>query len=657
MFVPSVLAGYGMRYTLRTLTLKPCLVASQGEPERIRFSKQLTLIVYLALRPRALATREELLGLLWAGATEHDARSSLRQVLYQIRQATDPELVVGDEVLRLRRDDVDFDVELFRLHHAQGRLEAALELYEADFLSNVAQAGAGEFEEWAEGLRQQLAAERRQVLRTLISRMADQGRWSDGAHFAQLLIEADPGVFEPRVKLVEMLALSGDAIRAAGAAADARAFVESIEGKRPSPDVEQAIARALAPVVPSSPDTTEPLSRLPEMIGRAAEFRILVDKWKSALEGRGKSALLTGEAGIGKTRLTRELVGRLRRDRGLILRSACYAVEQSDPMAPFLDLLRAAPHAPGLSGASPSCLSVLGAFVPEIADRFRSAVAPSALPVSPQAMGTALLDAFAAIAEEAPLLLIVEDLHWATPEAIEFAHRLARRAQSHHILLLLTARDYGDVPGATESLRALTATGAVREIPLGPLDLPEVEQLLGSIAEPPDAASGRWLATQLLQRTQGVPLYILEVLKSLHDAGLLSDKGGRWVFERGLGPEHGDLPIPEGAAEILEYRLRIVGERPAAVLAAMAVWGRGARTDVLARLTGLEAREVDRAVAALERRRLVIREDGLPTVAHEALSAAALRAAGGALLEHLHERAARLARDAARGGRAILRSF
>ena len=641
-----------MRYSLRTLTLTPRLVANQDEPERIRFSKQLTLIVYLALRPRGLATREELLGLLWAGAPEHDARSTLRQVLYQIRQATDPQLVTGEEVLRLRREDVDFDVDLFRLHHAQGRLEEALKLYEADFLSNVAQAGAGEFEEWTEGLRQQLAAERRQILRTLIARTSDGGRWSEGAQYAELLIEADPGVLEPRVKLVELLALSGDAISAAGAAADARAFAESIEGSRLSPEVEQAIARALAPVVPAAREPVEPLSRLPEMVGRAAEFRVLVDKWRNALEGRGKAALLTGEAGIGKTRLTRELVGRLRRDRGLILRSACYAVEQSDPMAPFVDLLRAAPRAPGLGGASPACLATLGAFIPELADRFRSAVAPSALPVSPQALGTALLDAFAAIAEEVPVLLVVEDLHWASPEAIEFAHRLARRAQSHHILLLLTARDYGDVPGATESLRALTATGAVREVPLGPLDLPEVEQLLSSIAELPDADSGRWFATQVLQRSQGVPLYILEVLKSLHDSGLLSEHAGRWVFGPTLNPAQGDLPIPESAAAILEFRLQAVGDRPAAVLAAMAVWGRAARTEVLARLTGLEPQDVERALLALERRRLIHREDGLPVVAHEALGAAALRSAPGALLEHLHERAARLARDAARGGRA-----
>ena len=641
-----------MRYALRTLTLTPRLVANQDEPERIRFSKQLTVIVYLALRPRALATREELLGLLWAGVPEHDARSSLRQVLYQIRQATDPQLVTGEEVLRLRREDVDFDVDLFRLHHAQGRLEDALGLYEADFLSNVAQAGAGEFEEWTEGLRQQLAAERRQVLRTLIARTSDAGRWSEGAQYAQRLIEADPGVLEPRVKLVELLALSGDAIRAAGAAAEARAFAESIEGSRLSPEVEQAISRAVAPVVPAAREPVEPLARLPEMVGRAAEFRVVVDKWRNALEGRGKAALLTGEAGIGKTRLTRELVGRLRRDRGLILRSACYAVEQSDPLAPFVDLLRSAPRAPGLGGASPSCLATLGAFIPEIADRFRPAVAPSALPVSPQALGTALLDAFAAIAEEVPLLLVVEDLHWAGPEAIEFAHRLARRAQSHHILLLLTARDYGDVPGATESLRALTATGAVREVPLGPLDLPEVEQLLNSIAELPDAESGRWFAAQVLQRSQGVPLYILEVLKSLHDSGLLSEHAGRWVFGPTLNPARGDLPVPENAAAILDFRLQAIGDRPAAVLAAMAVWGRAARTDILARLTGIEPQDVERALGALERRRLISREDGLPVVAHEALGAAALRSAPGVLLEHLHERAARLARDAARGGRA-----
>ena len=458
-------------------------------------------------------------------------------MLYQIRQATDPDLVVGDEVLRLRREDVDFDVDLFRVHHAQGRLEEALQLYEADFLSNVAQAGAGEFEEWTEGLRQQLSAERRQVLRTLIARMADQGRWSEGAHYAQLLIEADPGVLEPRVKLVELLALSGDAIRAAGAAADARAFVESIEGNRLSPEVEQAIALALAPVVPAAREAVEPLARLPEMVGRAAEFR---DPRGQVEERAGR----TGQGGAPDRR------GGDREDPS-DARAGGAAAARSRPH-PAQRLLRRRAVGSRWRRSSTSCARPRGrpgsparrpAVSRSSARSCRRSPTGSAPPwrrarcrSHPQALGTALLEAFAAIAEEVPLLLVVEDLHWASPEAIEFAHRLARRAQSHHILLLLTARDYGDVPGATESLRALTATGAVREVPLGPLDLPEIEQLLSSIAELPDPESGRWLATELLQRTLGVPLYILEVLKSLHDSGLLAEHGGRWVFGPGLSP-------------------------------------------------------------------------------------------------------------------------
>jgi DNA-binding SARP family transcriptional activator len=639
------------RYQLRTLVLSPCLVAGLGEPERIRFSKQLAVVIYLASRPRSRATRDELLNLLWGDASKHGARSSLRQVLYQIRGATDPDFVVGDEVLVLRREDVDLDVDLFRLRHVQGELDSALALYEADFLSSVGLAGAREFEAWADGLRQQLAAERRQLLRTLISRATDAAKWSEAARYAKLLIEADAGVLEPRLKLVELLALSGDTIRASGAAAEARAFAESIEGERLSTEVEQAIAEALAPVARAPASAAHALALHPDMVGRAAEFRLVLDKWKSALAGRGRSALLLGEAGIGKTRLARELIARFRRTHCLVLQSACYGIEQSDPLAPFVDLLRAAVGAPGLGGASPRCLAVLGAFVPEIADRFRPAIQPVDLPVSPQTLGAAVLDAFSAITEEIPLALVVEDLHYATPETIEFAHRLARRAQSHHLLLLLTARDYGDAPDTTEALRGLTGTGAVKEVPLVALDTAEVRQLLASIAELPDEAAGAWLAAQLVERTEGVPLYLLEVLKSLHDSGALVEHGGRWDFGPGLRDAAGQLPIPASARAILESRLNALGDRPAALLAAMAVWGRAAGADVLARLTGLDAPSVARAVAALERRRLAIRDGENVVVAHEELAAAAIRGAPPALLVQLHERAARLARESARAGR------
>ncbi len=646
-----------MRYALKTLALSPRLVAEPDGAERVHFSKQLAVIIYLAARTRAQATRDELVGLLWSGAPERDARASLRQVVYQIRQATDPAFVTGEELLKLRREDLEMDVDVFRERHAQGQLEAALAIYEHDFLASVGLGGARDFEAWAEGLRQVLAAERRQLLRALLARAADAGRWNDGARYAELLIDSDPAALEPRLKLIELLALSGDAVRARSAAADARVFAQVTEGDRLPVELEQVIGKALTPLTPGPSPAPDPLPRHPELVGRAAEFRILVEKWKLTLQGRGRAALITGEAGIGKTRLAQELIGRARADRCLVLRSAFFPIERSDPMGPFVDLLRGAATAPGLGGASPGCLAILGSVVPEIADRFAPASGPgtgggsAGGAVDPQALGTALLDAFAAIAEEIPLVLAVEDLHWASPESIDFAHRLARHVHAHHILLVLTARDYGDAPGATEALRALTAGGVVREVPLGPLSTVEIGQLLASIAELPDQETGRWLSGQLARRALGVPLYVLEILKSLFDTKLLSVSGGRWDFGAGLKVGAADLPIPGNAASLLEHRLRTVGERAAAVLAAMAVWGRAASPAVLARLTGLEAGEVDRAIGVLERRRLVVREGDAVVVAHDEFAAAATRAAPVSLVLQLYGRAARLARDSARAGR------
>ena len=101
---------------------------------------------------------------------------------------------------------------------AAGDLQGALQVYQQDFLATVALAGAREFEQWTEGVRAILAAERRQLLRTLIAQEADAGRWSPAARYAEELIAADPGSLDARLRLVELLGLSGDALRARAAA-------------------------------------------------------------------------------------------------------------------------------------------------------------------------------------------------------------------------------------------------------------------------------------------------------------------------------------------------------------------------------------------------------------------------------------------------------
>lgn len=636
------------RYFLRTLAYYPRLTDSEGEVELARFSKQLAILIYLAARPGGRAAREELASMLWESSTDADARRSLRQIVYELRRSTDQQLVTGEQVLTLDRDRLEFDVDLFRRHLAAGRGEAALALYEGDFLAHVGLSGARDFEEWTDGVRRQLAAERRQLLRSLTTGASDAGDWGRAAHWAELLIEADTNDLKSRFKLIELLALAGDVVRAGAAAEEARNLAREIEG-RLAPAVETSIQRALAPTV--APERRQPgFPRHPEMVGRSKEFRTVVNIWKRATEGQGGAVLITGEAGIGKTRLAAELERRLRGDRALVLRTSCYALEQSDPLAPFLDLLAEGHAAPGLSGASGSALATLAPFVPELADRFKGAVTPRSLPIPPQALAVSLVEAFAAIAEDAPLVLVVDQLHWSSPATIEFAHRLARRAASCRMLLLLEARDFGGPADTMQALRDFERAEAVRAINLEPLDITDVEQLMGSIAGLPEGPTASDFTRRLTERTAGIPLFVLEALKALYDAGRVAVDGGSWVLSEELLNASRPLPVPESAGAILKSRLEMIGTGPLAVLAALAVRARQTTGAELVQMTGLAEDEVREAIDALQRRRLVGRPEGVPAVAHDELGTAAVAALVPAELALLHGRAAALAEARASAG-------
>ena len=633
-----------MTYALRTLVPMPTLsVAGSPGSESVRFSKQLALIIYLAARPECRASREELAGLLYGGSSSSDARQAIRQLVYQIRRSTDSGFLAGEELLSLQYTDLDFDVTRFRERLASGDLEGAADVYQADFLASVSLPGAREFELWAEGLRQQLAAERRQLLRSLIARERDAGQWRHAACHAQALVEADPHDLEPRLQLIELLALAGDVVRARAEADATRRLATEVDGERATRDVEEAIAKALAPTSTAERRGRNGLPSDPEMVGRAAPFRAVVESWRAAQEGRGSAVLIRGEAGIGKTKLVQELVRRLRRDRSLILSAQCFTIEQSDPAAPFLGLVAGAHAASGVGGASPASLAVLAAFVPEIAQRFEATVRPRDLPVPPEALAQALVDAFAAIADEVPLVLAVEDLHWAPSATAELAHRLARGLRTHRVLLLLTARDSASGAGATEALRELTDSGVVSAVELEPLDPDDVHTLLASMATVPDVPGARTLASRLHSCSDGIPLYVLAVLKALHDQGVLTARDGAWELGGPVADPASALPVPQTTEAILQERIDLLPETARQVLTAIAVCGRSAPTADLAAITGLDEEAIRDALDTLLRRRQVSVQDGEVAIGHEEIAAAVLRSAPHADVASCHSRAADLA--------------
>ncbi len=638
-------------YALKTLTLVPRLVRLADGAECIRFSKQLAALAYLSVRPLGRASRDELVGMLYSDADQPDARRALRQVIYQVRRAADRDLLAGDEVLELRRDDVEVDTNVFRARMSEGDLDGALAVYEQDFLASVTLGGAHEFELWAEGVRTQLAAERRQLLRTLIAREADAARWARAAGYAWVMVGADPHSLDARLRLIELLRFSGDVLGARAVADETLEHPEDLAGRPSGESLRAAVDRALAPPAAGEAVASDGLPHAPEMVGRAVPFHQLVERWKAAVAGRGSAVLVTGEAGIGKTRLARELARRCRRDRAVVLETTCYAIEQTDPLTPFLEAVRLAHAAPGLAGATSSSLEILSALVPEIAARFRPAIQPRVPPIPPQAVSAALRDAFGAIADEAPLALLVEDLHRGSPATIEFALLLARSASERALSVVFTARDQGLSPDTSRALNTLAASGEVAGLPLQPLAAGDVDDLLSSIAELTPEITDRGLAGQLVERTDGIPLYLLELLKELQDTEYLVVRDGRWTLGERAKADADGLGIPTSGSDILRGRLERLPLKLLEILAALAVWGRLTPVETLAEMSAMTAEETDRAVATLERRRLVTRRGDLVGVAHDEIAALALRVAPPSLVDNLHTYAAAMAAEAGKRGK------
>lgn len=269
------------------------------------------------------------------------------------------------------------------------------------------------------------------------------------------------------------------------------------------------------------------------------------------------------------------------------------------------------------------------------------------MPIAPEAVGAALLDGLAAIADDQAVAVVLEDLHWAVPTTIEFAHRLARRARSGRMLLVLTARD----SQPNTSVRDLATSPHLRTLNLGPLDCVEVENLLGSIAELPPDGMGQRLAGWLAECTGGIPLYVLEQLKQLFDTGDLAVCEGRWQAGERLRLKEGATTLLPPSRGILQARLDTLGSGALEVLEALAVWGREARAEVLEQLLGLSEADLAEALEVLQRRQFVGRSEQDALVLHDEIAAAVARRVPESQRRSLHTVAAGLASAAAMAGR------
>jgi DNA-binding NarL/FixJ family response regulator len=339
----------------------------------------------------------------------------------------------------------------------------------------------------------------------------------------------------------------------------------------------------------------------PRQIGRDDQLDAVRQVAASVATGAGQTVLVAGEAGIGKSRLVRELAERLGRDGWDVQQGTCYERDRLLPYAPFLDALHAL-----LATLSPAeverCLGPalpdLARLLPELA--FQPAEAASDPEQEKHRIFYALAGALSRLAARQPLLLVIEDLHWADDTSLEVLAVLARRVPREPILVLGTYRDDEVSGGLGHLLDELDRSRLAVELRLTRLGRDEVAAMLRAIFAPERPVRQDFLQA-IFALTEGNPFFIEELLRSLVAVGDLASVDGSWDRK----PVN-ELRLPRTVRDAVQRRTDRVSPEARQVLVLAAVAGRRFDFELLRSLTGCDEVELLGLIKELIAAQLVV---------------------------------------------------
>jgi len=340
-------------------------------------------------------------------------------------------------------------------------------------------------------------------------------------------------------------------------------------------------------------------------VGRDAQLAELGVAWETPNPVGARMVFISGEPGIGKSRLAAHFAATVHEHDATVLFGRCDE-EALRPYQPFAEALnsylRVFP-ADQLQYRLGRFVTELSRLVPELSDRVPGVAQPSWSDADSERFR--LFEAVAAFLMElrarAPVLLVLDDLHWADKATLLLVRHLARHADLAGLVVCATYRDESvSLPSPfADTLIALGHEQTVTQIRLRGLEDADVTSLLGSdmSAERTDSRTLA-LARTLREETEGNPFFIGEMLRHLAESGAIYERGGRWVSDARLGR----VGVPSGVRGVVAQRVARLIEPADRVLAGAAVIGREFRFEVLAAVIDLDEESVletlDHAVRA-----------------------------------------------------------
>ncbi|MFZ0545576.1 MAG: tetratricopeptide repeat protein [Candidatus Promineifilaceae bacterium] len=547
-----------------------------------------SLLAYLACNRVRPTARDKLIDLFWGERPDHRARRSLSTALWHIRRCLPNETyITADNQTVQLTGQLWLDVDAFYDHADTAdlaSLETAVSLYRGEFLD-------GFYNEWVIDKRYQLHGRYLETLRSLMIGYEEAGRYQQTLNTALLLLDQDPLQESANRAAMRNYARIGQRNTALEHFQHFREIIRQELDVEPMPEtakLAEEIGSGRFPAEPFSHIPLEPFrpAKMPSFqptdtlslpfFGRSREMNRLNDYWQNR---QGGLLLISGEAGGGKSRLVQEFVRQLPGEPVLLGR--CYEFERLLPYQPFAEALR--PLLTSFTTADWNRLPAwttgeLAHLLPELSEKFGEQTTADLQPDRTR-LFNAVSRLLALLSEYRPLLLILEDLHWATESTLQLLHYLVHQAIPSLLVIGTFRREIvGPDHPLVDVERQLGREKLSVTLALSRLSRDAVTEIISGLAVETLETN---MAGTLFAETEGNPFFLTEIIRTLVDTGseTIAD-GGR------LHPRTAERPLPPTITSAVLARIKRLPIEAQEGLRLAAILGREFDFDLLKLLWG-----------------------------------------------------------------------
>jgi serine/threonine-protein kinase len=519
-----------IRRHFQVLVLGPFTLRRDGEViDTSKWQRRVeTLFKLLATAPEHRRLRDEIIDIVWPEAAPDAAAGNLRVVVHRLRAALgggEPSPVISEAGWVMLNPQLGWDVDVDRFNtlveSAHGDVAPLLEAAQLLRGETLAE---DRYDDWATPIREHVQRTRRDLCLQLAAIYQARADYDAAARWLERALDDDPFDEDALRALLRVLALAGKRADAVRRYQRFETRLREAIDVSPSDETEALVARIREGGQTGYADDgagVADFDRLPTggflgaapvttLVGRQEELERILFTADVVESGTGRLVAISGEAGVGKTRLAQEVSMRLHERGFLVATGRCYQRSRGEFLYPFVDILAR------LQAGAPAEVRARGLELTQVLHGGRAPDEDLAQ------LARAITGFFIAVAERQPsengwpgLAILVDDLQWADAASIDLLQELARRTRGHRILLLVTFRDTeaGREEPLGRALRELSREGLVERVPLTRLSLDAtaalVAQTMGGVSQPEE------FAEYVYRRTRGNPYFVERMLTAL----------------------------------------------------------------------------------------------------------------------------------------------